>query len=451
MADQVWLKILHSQFVNVCEEMAHAMIRTSYSPIFSEGLDFSTMVLDVNGDLVAMANMNPAMLGQSLFAGRWVIDELGAEQFQPGDVVIHNDPYRGGSHMPEHLLVSPFFHDGVLRGFVGNVAHVAEIGGMAPGSFASNATEIYQEGLRLPPVKIVVGGEPVQDVWRIVLANHRTPESSWGDFNAMIGSLNVGMRRLGELFDEHGAESILEGVPQLYDYAEKWIRREISELPDGRYGAEDSQEDDGFSDRAYTIRVEVTVEGDRHGRGLQRERRAGDRTDQRALSGDRVGELQRDLLRDRRRGADQRRRRTSDRHHRAGRNDRERAPSGPCVGGQTELQPRLIDLVQGLVLSQLTPERSAAACGGTGCNFLFGGFHPRTGSLLHALQLRGDRLGRSRGQRRKQRRLRAQRQLSEHAGRGLRDTLSVASRRVPSEPRRWWRGACLVAGLASRA
>jgi N-methylhydantoinase B/oxoprolinase/acetone carboxylase alpha subunit len=380
LADQVWLKILHSQFVNVCEEMAHAMIRTSYSPIFSEGLDFSTMVLDVNGDLVAMANMNPAMLGQSLFAGRWVIDELGAEQFQPGDVVIHNDPYRGGSHMPEHLLVSPFFHDGVLRGFVGTVAHVAEIGGMAPGSFASNATEIYQEGLRLPPVKIVVGGEPVQDVWRIVLANHRTPESSWGDFNAMIGSLNVGMRRLTELYDEHGAERILEGVPQLYDYAETWIRREISELPDGRYGAEDSQEDDGFSDRAYTIRVEVTVEGD----GMVVDYSESDEQAIGPINAPYLvtasasysaiffvigGEAPINA------GAV----RAIDIIAPAGTIVNVRHP-GPCVGGQTELQPRLIDLVQGLVLSQLTPERSAAACGGTGCNFLFGGFHPRTGS-----------------------------------------------------------------------
>ena len=95
------------------------------------------------------------MLGQALYSGRWVIDDIGADAFEPGDVVVHNDPYRGGSHMPEHLLVTPFFHDGELRGFVATIGHVAEIGGMAPGSFSANATEIYQEGLRLPPVKLV--------------------------------------------------------------------------------------------------------------------------------------------------------------------------------------------------------------------------------------------------------------------------------------------------------
>ena len=154
MIDQVWLKILYAQHVNICEEMGYALMRTSYSPIFSEGLDFSAMILDRNGQLVSAAILNGAMLGQSLYSGRWVIDEIGPDNFEPGDVVIHNDPYRGGSHMPEHLLVSPVFYKGELRCFVGSIGHLAEIGGMAPGSFASNATEIYQEGLRLPPVKI---------------------------------------------------------------------------------------------------------------------------------------------------------------------------------------------------------------------------------------------------------------------------------------------------------
>jgi N-methylhydantoinase B len=327
-----------------------------------------------------MANMNPAMLGQSLFSGRWVIDELGGDGFAPGDVVIHNDPYRGGSHMPEHLLLSPFFHDGELRGFVGNVGHVAEIGGMAPGSFASNATDIYQEGLRLPPVKLVAAGEYVHDVWRIMLANHRTPESSWGDFNAMIGSLNVGMRRLSELYDEHGASRIAEGIPALYDYSETWIRREIAALPDGTYSAEDCQEDDGFSDRPYYIRVDLTVDGDRLLVDYSR-------SDEQA-----VGPINAPYLVTAsatysgiffviggeapiNAGAV----RALDIIAPAGTIVNVRHP-GPCVGGQTELQPRLIDLIQGLVLSQLAPERTAAACGGTGCNFLFGGVHPRTRS-----------------------------------------------------------------------
>jgi N-methylhydantoinase B/oxoprolinase/acetone carboxylase alpha subunit len=123
VVDHVFLRILNSQLVNICEEMGYAMMRTSYSTMFSEGLDFSTMILEPGGDLIAMQNLNPAMLGQALFSGRWVIEDLGADGFEPGDVVVHNDPYRGGSHMPEHLLIAPFHHRGALRGWVCNVGH----------------------------------------------------------------------------------------------------------------------------------------------------------------------------------------------------------------------------------------------------------------------------------------------------------------------------------------
>ncbi len=379
LSDSVWLKILHAQLVNVCEEMGLAMMRTSYSPIFSEGLDFSCMILDPSGDLVAMQNINPAMLGQALFAGKWVIDDLGAESFEPGDVVVHNDPYRGGSHMPEHLLIAPFFHHGELRGWVCNVGHVSEIGGMAPGSFASNATEVYQEGLRLPPVKLMRAGEPVKDIWRVLLANHRTPDASWGDFNAMVGSLNVGLRRLEEIFEEHGAEAVMAAVPQLYDYSEAWIRRDISELPNGTYSGEDCQEDDGFSDRPYFVRADLTIAGDQIVVDWSR-------TDDQArgvincpyvvcasatysgifqvVGGDapiNAGAV-----------------RPIDIIARPGSVVNVRHP-GACVGGQTELQPRIIELIQGRILSQVVPERTSAASGGTSGNFLFGGVHPSTG------------------------------------------------------------------------
>lgn len=379
MADSVALSILHSQLVNICEEMAVALMRTAYSPIFNEGLDFSCLLLDNEGDLIAMANMNPAMLGQALYSGRWVIDEVGSESFEPGDVVVHNDPYRGGSHMPEHLLVSPYFHRGELRGFLGTIGHVAEIGGMAPGSFASNATEIYQEGLRLPPVKLVRRGEPVEDVWRIMLANHRTPDSTWGDFNAMIGGLAVGRRRLEALYEEHGADFVAAALPQLYDYSEAWIRRDIEQLQDGVYSAEDCQEDDGFAHRPYAIRVDLTVDGSQivvdYSRSDEQARGVINAPYVVTASATYSGLFQ--II-------------GSDAPLNAGavRPIEIVAPAGTvvnvrhpgaCVGGQTELQPRILDLVQGLVLSQVAPARAAAASGGTSCNFLFGGVHPRTG------------------------------------------------------------------------
>jgi N-methylhydantoinase B/oxoprolinase/acetone carboxylase alpha subunit len=389
MIDQVWLKILHSQLVNICEEMSSALMRTSYSPIFSEGLDFYALILDRRGDLVATAKINGAMLGQSLFSGRWVIDDMGVADLEPGDVVIHNDPYRGGSHMPEHLLITPFFYDGELQGFVGTIGHVAEIGGMAPGSFASNATEIYQEGLRLPPVKIVRGGEPVRDVWRIILANHRTPETSWGDLHALIGALSVGTRRLEALYDEHGADRVAEAIPALFDYSEAWMCRAIASLPQGTYAAEDCQEDDGQSLRPYTIRVDVTVDGDHLVVDYSR-------SDEQALgainapyvvtaSGTYNGVLfviGSDVPLNA--GAV----RPIDIIAPPGTMVNVRHP-GPCVGGQTELQARLIELIVGRIFSNLLPDRTAAASGGTCSNFLFGGVHPRTGEYYTNYHLEG--------------------------------------------------------------
>jgi N-methylhydantoinase B/oxoprolinase/acetone carboxylase alpha subunit len=378
VTDAVWLKILHSQLVNICEEMAVAMMRTAYSPIFNEGLDFSCFVLNRDGELVAMANMNPAMLGQALFSGRWVLDDL-REELDPGDVVVHNDPYRGGSHMPEHLLVTPFHHDGELAGFVGVVGHVAEIGGMAPGSFSSNATEIYQEGLRLPPVKLMRKGQPVEEVWRIMLANHRTPANTWGDFNAMIGSLRIGEARLRALYEEHGAERIAEGIPALFDYAETWMRRDIAGLPDGTYSGEDSQEDDGFADRPYFVRCDLEIRGDR----LIVDYSRSDEQARGVINGPYVvtaGATYNGIFQvigsecPINAGAF----RPIDIIAPAGTLVNVRHP-GPCVGGQTELQPRILDLIQGRILSQVAPDDCAAASGGTSCNFLFGGVHPRTG------------------------------------------------------------------------
>ncbi|MFQ5426262.1 MAG: hydantoinase B/oxoprolinase family protein [Gaiellales bacterium] len=379
MPDPVALRVLHSQLVNICEEMGLATMRTSYSPIFSEGLDFCCLILNRDGELVAMQNLNPAMTGQALYSGRWVVDDVGAENFDPGDVIIHNDPYRGGSHMPEHLVITPFFHEGELRGWLCNIAHVAEIGGMAPGSFSANATEVYQEGLRLPPVKIERRGEPVRDVWRIMLANHRTPDHSWGDFNAMIGSLKVGARRLEQLFDEHGPEEIERAIPALFDYSETWIRRDIAELADGTYSGEDSQEDDGFEQRAYTLRADLTIDGDHllvdWSRTDPQARGAINAPYPVTASATYTGIFQ--VIGS---GApfNSGAIRPIDIVARPGTVVNVRHP-GACVGGQTELQPRIVEIIQGKILSQVAPERTSAASGGTSGNFLFGGVHPRTG------------------------------------------------------------------------
>jgi N-methylhydantoinase B/oxoprolinase/acetone carboxylase alpha subunit len=377
--DRIGLTLLYKQLVNICDEMAFSMMRTAYSPIFSEGLDFSTLILDREGRLIATAQINPAMLGASLYAATWIINEVGADHFDEGDVYIHNDPYRGGSHMPEHMMVTPIFKDGVVVAYVGNIAHLAEIGGMSPGSFAATATDIYQEGLRLPPVRLFRRGEPVQDVWKIMLSNHRTPKNSWGDLHAMLGSLRIGERRLRQLFDERGVEELNQSFAQILDYAEAYMREEIRSLPDGVYHGEDCLEDDGIVDREYAVRLRLIIEGDE----LIFDYSKSDPQAAGPINAPYVVTLSASLnglLQVLGRGVPVN----------AGmvRPIKVVAPAGTitcvklpgaCVGGQTEFQPRIMELVAGIVLSQLLPDRAAAASGNTSLNFLFGGVDSRTG------------------------------------------------------------------------
>jgi len=199
--DSVGLHVLHNALSNIAAEMALVMMKTSYSTIFNEGLDFSTVLLDREGSLIAEKNYTPSMMGAIPNTVRWTLEEFGEEFFEPGDIVIHNDPYRGQCHLPEHMAMMPIFREDELLGFAGNIGHVAEVGGKAPGSFASDATDVYQEGLRLPPVKLFERGRYNEQVWRIILANHRTPKNTWGDFHAMAGALRVGERRVRALWD----------------------------------------------------------------------------------------------------------------------------------------------------------------------------------------------------------------------------------------------------------
>ena len=260
--DSVTLSIFNNALINACREMGTAMMRTSYSPIFNEGLDFSCMIFNTRAEMIGQAEFCPTMLGSAQYAVKWTVEELGLDSFEPGDVVIHNDPYRGQCHMPEHMVLKPVFFEDKLQCFVANIAHIGEIGGMAPGSFAADATEIYQEGLRLPPVKIMSRGEYVKDIWRIVLANHRTPKTSWGDLHAMIGSLNIAETRMLELLERHGAEFVEKAADQLLDYSERWMRAEIRDIPDGTYKFEDCMEDDGITNEPVWMRLKLVIQDD---------------------------------------------------------------------------------------------------------------------------------------------------------------------------------------------
>ena len=386
--DQVTLSVIHNNLVNICREMGIAMMKTSYSTIFNEGLDFSCVIFNRNGDMIAQAEFCPAQLGAILYTIKWAIEEYGLENFEPDDVVIHNDPYRGGCHMPEHAVIKPVYHEGELFGFVANIGHVAEIGGMAPGSFAATATDVYQEGLRLPLIKIMKRGDYVHDVWKMILTNHRTPTHTWGDFHAMIGSLHIAERRLKVLLDQYGVTFINQANEELMDHAERWMREEIRQIPDGEYYFEDCVEDDGVTNDATWIRLRLVVKDDEliadYSDSDPQAKGIINCTYGVTASGTYNGVFH---------ATDK------DIPHNSGayRPIKIIAPPGsivnvqhpgPSVGGNTETHPRLVDIILG-ALSQAIPERVAAAEGGTSCNFLFAGDHPETGQYYVVYSFEG--------------------------------------------------------------
>ena len=197
--DPVTLTVIDNYCTSTCRDMGVTMMTTAYSPIFNESLDFSCVIFDPAGQMLAQAEFCPSQIGTIKFTVAWTIAELGADSFREGDVVLHNDPYRGSGHVPEHMLLKPVFWEGELVAFVANVAHMSEIGAKTPGGLSGDATEIFQEGLLIPPVKIVDQGRDVGDIWKMVLSHQRTPRVTFGDFRAMLGSLDLAERRMHAL------------------------------------------------------------------------------------------------------------------------------------------------------------------------------------------------------------------------------------------------------------
>jgi len=262
--DQVTLQVVNNHLVTTCREMGIAMRNTSYSPLFNEGLDFSCAMFDPSGEMIAQAEFCPAHLGAIIYVVEYTILELGQENFYPGDVVFHNDPFRGGCHLPEYCVIKPVFAEDELTAFVAVIGHMTEVGGKVPGGFAGDATEVFQEGIRIPPVKIVDGGRDVETIWNIILANVRTPRVSFGDMKAMIGALYVGERRVHEIVAKHGLTGFRAISEAIKDYSERRMRAEIAEMPDGVYEFEDFVIDnDGVSQEPSSLRVKVTIDGER--------------------------------------------------------------------------------------------------------------------------------------------------------------------------------------------
>jgi N-methylhydantoinase B len=255
--DPVTLEVLRNAFEAVAEEMNAALVRTGYSPNIKERRDCSTALFDADGAMVAQAETMPVHLGAMPFSVAAALDAFPPETLDPGDGVLLNDPFRGGAHLPDLTLVTPLFADGAVIAYAANRAHHADVGGSAAGSVAADSTEIYQEGLRIPPVKFLAGGEVDDAVLDLILANVRTPEERRGDLRAQEAANETARDRLDELLAERGAETVEDAFAAVQDYSERRMRAELAELPDGSYDFVDYLDDDGRGNE--DLRIEATV------------------------------------------------------------------------------------------------------------------------------------------------------------------------------------------------
>ena len=254
--DPVTLSVLASALAGVAEEMGAVLIRGAYSSNIKERRDCSTAIFDERGRMVAQAEHIPVHLGAMPEAVAAVMHR----DPRPGDVFAINDPYSGGTHLPDITLVSPISYEEDILGFAVTRAHHSDVGGMRPGSMPSDSREVYQEGIIIPPVRLVQGGEYVQDVLDLLLANVRTPAIRRGDLRAQIAANNIAEERIAELIERRDKETVLAAFDEVISYAEKRTREAVRELPDGEYSAEDVMEGDGIVDEDIQIKATVTVE-----------------------------------------------------------------------------------------------------------------------------------------------------------------------------------------------
>ncbi len=259
--DPVELALGQKQIDHVAHTMGWAMARTARSPIFSQSHDFSCFIGDANGNVVSQADGIPIHTGSGGFGLRHVLEDF-AGDINPGDVFILNDPYEaGGNHLPDWTVVRPVFAWEHLVAFVANRAHQSDIGGGAAGTYNAAATEIFHEGVRLPVLKLVDKGRPRHDLLRLLRINSRTPDLASGDLAAMIGSTEVGMRRIAELADNVGPEQFSHLLSDLLDWGETVMRNALASMPNGSWRGEDFLWTDCFEPTDAMVRVTVANDG----------------------------------------------------------------------------------------------------------------------------------------------------------------------------------------------
>src|SRR5580698_9404717 len=265
--DPVTLTVIQNGLIQVCNEMDLAFVRSAFSPVISEGMDRSDGIYDAHdGALIAQGELGlPVFVGTMQFSTRAVIERVKshyAGKVDPGDVFVVNDPYLGGTHLMDVRFVKPFFYKGELFAWLANTGHWPDVGGMVPGGFSASATEVEQEGLRLPPVKFWKKGVMDQEILSIILSNIRIADQRIGDIKAQAAALTTGEVRLTALIDRYGADVVRQAIAEMRNRAERQMRAKIAAIPDGVYEGTSQIDSDGVVDQPLTIRMKITKKGE---------------------------------------------------------------------------------------------------------------------------------------------------------------------------------------------
>jgi N-methylhydantoinase B len=379
--DPVELAIFQSAVHSIAEEMGAALRRTALSPNIKERRDYSCAVFDGQGRVIAMGDHMPVHLGSMPMSVQAAVDAI---EFAPGDIAILNDPYAGGTHLPDITMVLPVYIAGRDQPafYVCNRAHHADVGGAHAGSMGP-AREIFQEGIRIPPVRIVRGGRIDRDVLALILLNVRTPREREGDLDSQIGACRVGERRMKEVVEKYGLATIDGSIEELLDYSERLVRAQLRQMPKGEFSAEDWLDDDGVTDepRRITVRLRfdpdaAELQADFAGSSAQVE---GSVNAVRAITLSACFYMLRCLL-------------AYDAPATAGilrpltlateaGSIVDARPPAPVAGGNVETSQRIVDVLL-RALAQAVPDRVPAASAGTMSNLTIGGIDPRTGEAF---------------------------------------------------------------------
>jgi N-methylhydantoinase B len=250
-------ELFKNELFSIADEMAVTICRTTYSGVLRDNMDFSTGIADAEGRLVAQGLTLPVHLGSIRTALKAMMDKYEG-RIEDGDVFVLNDPFEGGMHLPDIFILKPIFYGGTLVAFAATTAHHVDVGGHVPGSNSANSSEVFQEGLRIPPLKLVRRGEPDESLWTLLRSNVRLPVQLLGDVRAQLAACEIAQRKVVALIERYGLESSRGYMNEVLDYTERLARAAVRDLPDGEFSFEDFIDDDGM-DVGKPIRLFVTV------------------------------------------------------------------------------------------------------------------------------------------------------------------------------------------------